>query len=104
MQTYIFTPTVAGQGPTIKIYGGLVVTNQVMPNGTVGEPYSHQFQVGGTYEGPVTFSRPPLRQDGVTTNPDWPAGLGMDANGFVSGVPTEPGTSDLPDVVVESAQ
>ncbi len=65
---------------TINVFG---ITNEVLPDGFVGDPYSQQLlTAGGT--GAVTFS----------VDPDTlPGGLSMDASGLITGTPTITGVT-----------
>jgi len=90
MQIYQFT---ANGGPNILIENALGVSNQVMPGGIVGVPYSHGFlPVNGV--APYDFS---------LVSGAFPAGLTMDEAGVVSGVPTTAGSFAPPVIQVQSA-
>lgn len=90
-----FTATVQASGGgsatrafTLVIDGPLTfVTTSPLPGGTVGTPYSTQLQATGAVPANViqyTFTVPP--------NSALPLGLGLSANGLISGTPTTPGT------------
>ena len=90
MQTYQFT---ANGGPNILIENALGVSNQTMPSGVVGVPYSHTFlPVNGV--APYTFS---------LVSGTFPSGLTMNASGAVTGTPTTAGSFLPPVVQVQSA-
>lgn len=90
MQTFTFT---VNGGPNITIEAALNVTNQTMPNGVVGQAYSHQFNaVNGT--APYTYS---------LVSGSFPAGLSMNSTGLVSGTPTAAGSFTPPVIQVQSA-
>ena len=90
MQTFTFT---ANGGPNIVIEDALGVSNQTLPNGIVGVPYSHAFNaVNGTP--PYAFS---------VVSGSFPAGLTMSAAGVVNGTPTSAGSFAGPVIQVTSA-
>ena len=90
MQIYQFT---ANGGPNVLIENALGVSNQTMPNGIVGVPYSHTFlPVNGV--APYTFS---------VVSGAFPAGLTLDAAGAVTGIPTTAGSFTPPVIQVQSA-
>ena len=90
MQIYQFS---ANGGPNILIENALSVSNQTMPSGVVGVPYSHTFlPVNGT--APYVFS---------LVSGSFPAGLVMDASGAVIGTPTVAGSFTPPVIQVQSA-
>jgi hypothetical protein len=90
VQTYTFT---VNGGPNITIEAALGVSNQTMPNGVIGQAYSHQFNaVNGT--APYTFT---------VVSGTFPPGLSMNAAGLVSGTPTSAGSFAPPQIQVQSA-
>ena len=71
--------------------GSVAITTTSLPDGIVGQSYSSTVTANGGYQ-PYTFSAVGL-----------PAGLGIDASGDISGVPTASGTSSVTVTVTDAA-
>jgi large repetitive protein len=89
-QSFQFT---ANGGLAITITGALGVSNQTMPNGVIGQPYSHQFLVVNGVA-PFVWS---------IVSGTFPPGLSISPTGLVSGTPTTAGTFTPPVLQVTSS-
>ncbi|GAA2076273.1 hypothetical protein GCM10009840_08290 [Pseudolysinimonas kribbensis] len=65
----------------------LVVTPSVLPQGTVGQPYSTTLQASGGLGAPYTFA--------LADGSSLPDGLTLSASGVISGTPTAAGTTSF---------
>jgi len=76
---------------SITVCGDLTVTTTSLPNGTVGAPYSTMLTACGGYPHNWSWSLSPLTS--------LPAGLSLNDNGIIAGIPITTGTSSFEVVV-----
>jgi hypothetical protein len=78
---------------TLRVFDPLVITNESLPNGTVGQAYNATLNATGGLA-PRTFS---------IDSGSLPAGLSLGSNGAITGTPTTAGTSTVTFAVTDSA-